>query len=448
MVEGVNIVILGGTGDLARKKLFPSLHNLYKKGELEDFHIFGTSRHAHSGEEYRRLIRENEEDGSGWREFCENIHFIQLDFYESEDFKKLDKRLDDYPGYRLFYLAAPPAHFEIITENLARNEMVGEESKVVYEKPFGTDLESARKLNKHITESFSEDQVYRIDHYLDKELVENVSVLRFTNTVIEPIWRNDFIDHVQIYASEDFGIDGRGEFYDEHGVIEDFFQSHLLQLLALTAMQEPEKFNAQSIRDEKVNALRDVEVKGVIRGQFIGYTEEEGVEENSETETLAAVELEVANEKWEGIPFYLMSGKELEEEKAEIYIRFKNTPCKLFEGVCQLNPNELVISIKPDETIYFTVNTKVPGEMATEANKMEFCYSCKHGPETSEAYENLLLGVMEGDQRAFVREDEIEEQWKITESVPRPKVFRYEPGQFPEELREFLRRDGRDWHNI
>jgi len=444
--SNVTFVILGGTGDLAKKKLLPSLFNLYKKGRLKNFDVIGTSRNDLSTEEYRCQVGVNIEEEDGWDEFRRNIRFAQLDFYNSEDYRELQDEIMECSDHRLFYLATLPQHFDVITDNLAERDLVNEDSKVLYEKPFGDNLSSARELNRTIGELFEEDKIYRIDHYLDKELVGNMAILRFSNSIFEPILNSTYVDHVQIIASEDFGIESRGGFYDSYGAFKDFFQSHLLQLLSLVAMSPPDRLDAKCIRDEKVKSLRRVEVQDLIAGQYEGYPNEEGVKEDSNTETLVAAKLGINGPNWEGVPFYLISGKNLVRKYAQIYVHFKQTNHDSVTEEEKTAPNALVISIQPDKGIYFTINTKVPGEIRSEPARMEFCHACHHGPNTPSAYENLLTQAMAGDQRSFIRYDEIEEQWKIVDRAELPEPFKYEPGKIPREVKDFIK-DGR-WNDL
>ncbi|MBS3787663.1 glucose-6-phosphate dehydrogenase [Candidatus Bipolaricaulota bacterium] len=443
--NGVTFVLLGGTGDLARKKLLPSLYNLYKKGKLGEFDIIGTSRHDLSREEYVRHVGVNIDKHETWDEFKENIRFAQLNFYNPEDYEVLQEKLLGCGDERLFYLATLPQHFDVINDNLSSHDLVNETSKVLYEKPFGDDLKSAKELNRSINELFPEKNIYRIDHYLDKELVANLSILRFSNSIIDPILSAEYVDHVQIIASENFGVEERGGFYDRYGAVKDFFQSHLLQLLSLVGMSTPEKLDSRCIRDEKVRALRGVDILDTITGQYEGYRGEEGVDEDSTTETLTAVRAALNRPRWQGVPFYLLTGKNLAKKYSQIYVQFdKNNQSSMSSN--GTIPNSLVVSIQPDRGIYFVINTKVPGGIGTEPAKMEFCHTCHHGPNTPSAYENLFSQALAGDQRSFIRYDEIEEQWRIVDGMEIPEPITYEPGEVPEEVQNFIQ-DG-EWHGL
>ena len=442
----LTFVILGGTGDLARKKLIPSLFKLYRDDDLGQFDIIGTSRDDLSREEYLRRVGVALKGEEEWDSFKANIRFAQLDFYNSGDYLGLKEEVLDCSDNRMFYLATLPRHFDVITDNLARHDLVNEKAKVLYEKPFGDDLRSAKKLNESIGKLFPEEKIYRIDHYLDKELVGNLSILRFSNSIVEPLLKSNYVDHVQIIASEDFGVGERGEFYDNYGAVKDFFQSHLLQLLSLVGMDAPDRLDARCIRDEKVDALKKVEISDTLLGQYRGYREEDGVAEDSNTETLVAVRAGIDSSRWDGVPFYLLSGKNLMKKYAQIYIQFDQSDHDTLLGRDGTVPNSLVVSIQPDRGIYFKINTKVPGRIKTEPAKMEFCHACHHGPNTPSAYENLLSQAIAGDQRSFVRYDEIEEQWRIVEGMQKPEPFSYRPGRVPAEVKAFIQNGV--WHGL
>ncbi len=444
--NSATFVILGGTGDLAKKKLIPSIYALFRDGALDEFDVVSTSREEMSDEDYVSIVENNVEKTEGWEEFCQHLHFVRLNFYEDGDYSHLKKVLGNCERRKLFYLATLPQHFQTITHNLASHDLVTDYDKVIYEKPFGDDLGSARELNDTIRKVFPEERIYRIDHYLDKELVENITVLRFANSIVEPIWCSKYIDHVQIIASEDFGVEGRGEYYDKYGAIRDFFQSHILQLLALTTMSRPGQFDAKCIRDEKVKALSKVKVLDAIRGQYEGYLQEDHVARDSSTETLAAVKLGLDGRRWDGVPIFTLFGKNLADKYAQVYVQFKRTEQRFSGGRINHSPNSLVVSIQPDQGIYFTLNTKVPGEMRTTESEMNFCYTCHHGPNTPRAYENLLIQAVRGHQRSFVRSDEIEQQWRIVEEIEDQEPFKYEKGQIADQVRDFI--GERRWHDL
>jgi len=318
----------------------------------------------------------------------------------------------------------------------------------VFEKPFGEDLKSAKKINKVITSLFTEKQIYRIDHYLGKELVQNIIIARFTNTILEPLWSHTYIDHVQIVMTEDFGVEGRGNFYDNYGALKDVVQNHLLQLVALSSMEAPKNLGEKYVRDEKVKILKAISITDVVLGQYAGYTKEKGVKKNSKTETFAAIKLFINNKRWQKVPFYIITGKNMDKRLAGIYVQFKQAPCLLFSGVCNFIPNYFRIQIQPDEGFYMQLNAKAPGKAGITPVKMDFCHACVFGPNTPEAYENLLLDVLKGDQSTFVRSDEIEEQWKIIDKITRKnlKVQEYKKGSYPEAARKMIEKDNRYWN--
>lgn len=369
-----------------------------------------------------------------------------MDFNDSAAYAKLSKLLKDIEknnnliGNRVFYFATMPHHFEVISRNFANHRIVPDKKKIksfsdvpwhklVYEKPFGYDLTSAKNINKYITQIFDEQQIYRIDHYLGKELVGNIAMIRFTNRVFEPLWNNEHIDSVSINISENIGVEARGAFYDSYGALKDMVQSHMLQILALVAMEAPKRLAANFIRDAKANVLKKIDVEQVVLGQYDGYLQEKDVKLNSKTETFAALCLKVNNNRWGGVPFYLKTGKFLNKKEAFIEITFKRVECLL--DFCPSQPNSLKIKISPDEGFYLGLNVKVPG-VANEVVpvSMDFCHSCLFGPNTPAAYQILLSDVIMGDQSAFVRSDEVEISWKILKQIDlkKTRLHVYEKG--------------------
>ncbi len=420
---------MGGTGDLAVEKLIPALHTLRTEGH--EIEVIGTSRHAYGLDGYLDLLDDKIE--GDWSALRDHIGFCQLDFYDDAGYRRLDEQLGDTENV-IFYLATLPTHYDTVTEGLVEHDLLGNRI-IAYEKPFGDDLEHAQRLNSLLQDLVPEEQVFRVDHYLSKDLVENMSVFRFANVFLEPIWNSLYIDHVQIVASEDFGVDDRVEYYDKYGAIRDVVQSHLIQLLALTAMEEPDSLSADDIRDEKHAVLANAEIADGVLGQYEGYPED------SDTETFAALEVDVDNERWQDVPIYLLAGKELEKKQTHIYVEFKNLPCKLFEGVCPLYPNGLVVDIQPGNAITLRMNTK-SDDGRVETSALEY-----KEEERTDAYENVFRELLRGDQRSFVRYDEIEEAWRIVDEYDRPEPFTYERGAVPEDARAFLP-DGHSWHDI
>jgi glucose-6-phosphate 1-dehydrogenase len=456
------IIILGVTGDLTRKKLIPAIYNLQFNKKLEDFAIIGIGRRDFKTDELLNDFRALVENTSGktWNRFRERFYYFRTNFYDESKFKDLGdfvksvEQKSRLSGNRLFYLATMPQHFQAIVHSLSKYKLVEQKdgwARVVFEKPFGEDLASARKLNSYLKKVFEEKQIYRIDHYLGKELVQNITALRFTNTILEPLWNKDYVDHVQIILSENFGIEERGVYYDRYGALKDVVQNHMMQLLCLVAMEAPFKLGGEYMRDEKVKVLKsigDIDRENVVLGQYEGYREEPGVREDSNTETLVALKLYVDNERWRNVPFYLITGKKMKDKVTSIYVQFRQPPCLLFDGVCDFLPNYLVIQIQPEEGFYLQLNAKSPGKFDVSAVKMDFCHKCTFGPNTPEAYENLLLAAINGDQSVFIRSDEIEEAWRVIDKITKkkPALYPYRLGSYPEQVKKLIEKDKRCWH--
>jgi glucose-6-phosphate 1-dehydrogenase len=448
------LVIFGATGDLARRKLIPAIYNLWTAGFLpQDIAVLGVARRDVGETRFREdmceALKAHSRTGHGDSEACDpfvrNIHYQPLQFDDDSGYAALSERLEEIeserklPGHRLFYLATAPDSFAPIVEQLRAAGMVramGEErwSRVVVEKPFGHDLASARALNARLLGVLHEDQIYRIDHYLGKETVQNIFAFRFGNSVFEPLFNRKYVDHVQITMAETVGMEGRrGAFYDGAGALRDVLQNHLLQLLALIAMEPPASFNAKEIRDEKVKVLTSVGLpKGdplptwLVRGQYgaaadaPGYLEEEGVASGSTTETYVALRCHVDNWRWAGVPFYVRTGKRLEKRVTEIAVQFRRPPLHFFErlGVMRPEANTLVFRIQPDEAISLRLSTKPPG-MAFDIRPvdMDFVYDATFHEELPDAYERLILDALRGDSTLFMRADEIESAWRIATDI-------------------------------
>jgi glucose-6-phosphate 1-dehydrogenase len=438
-------IIFGATGDLSKRKIIPAIYQLLKDKFLKNFAILGLSFDDTTAKETlsksRKFIKNIDEQK--WQKLGEVYHYLQMDFHDTAKYSILHqtiKNIEDkhnLSGNRLFYLATMPNHFSDISNYLAKNDIAykctfPEEKpwyRVVYEKPFGNSLASSQKMNAAIKKVFCESQIFCIDHYLGKELIGNIALSRFTNKVLEPLWNRDHIDEVQIVLSETIGIEERGVFYDRYGVTKDMLQSHMLQMLALIAMEQPKKLTAQDIRNEKVKVLEKTMVKGVVKGQYEGYRQEKNVSPQSTTDTFVAAQLNINNERWRGVPFYLKTGKFLDKKETSIYIKFKKVDCLL--TACPSLSNYLAFKISPNQGLYLGLNSKIPGTMKEVTPvKMEFCHNCLFGPNTPEAYETLLSDVITGDQSAFVRSDEIELSWKITEEVESiaQRLFPYKKG--------------------
>ncbi len=476
--SSVTLVIFGASGDLTRRKLVPALYNLFRKGRLpEDFRIAGTSRTPYSHAEFRQRMQTGVEEFAGvdiepktWEAFASKIFYLPGNLKEREDYEMLSQKLAELEGEeanRIYYLAIAPEYYAITIHKLGESGMAKETTgwrRVVIEKPFGHDLASAHELNEIVHSAFTEDQVYRIDHYLGKETAQNILFFRFANTIFEPIWNRNYIDHIQISVAETVDVGHRADYYDRAGVLRDMFQNHILQLLALVTMEPPISFTADAVRDEKLkilSALRPITGESVaahtVRAQYQGYCDAEGVTKYSQTPTYAALRLFIDNWRWQGIPFYLRSGKALQAKKSEILIQFQCPPLLMFnlDPASEMSPNLLVISIQPDEGIHLKFEAKVPDSaQRTRSVNMDFHFRSSFGNERlPEAYERLLLDAIIGDASLFIRSDEIEKAWQFIdpilegwETTNSPDLVDYEPGSWgPREADELIAKDGRAW---
>jgi glucose-6-phosphate 1-dehydrogenase len=445
MPEPCILAIFGATGDLTRRKIFPALYALAVRKLLpEHFAILGISRTAQSSEEFvahmEEAVREfgrDEFSPSVWEELASRTRYVGTDYADEGDKDKLTACLTEMDeefetrGNRVYYLAVPPAAMPILVEGLGPRRTTTGWVRLIVEKPFGRDLASARELNQLLQQHFTEDEIFRIDHYLGKETVQNMLALRFANGIFEPIWNRQFIDHVQITVAESIGIGSRAGYYEQAGAIRDIFQNHLLQLVALTAMEPPTDFTAESVRNEKVKVLKALVTPGpksVVRGQYglgfiegepvPGYRQEQGVAPDSNTETYVAAKLYVDNWRWADTPFYVRTGKRLPRRETTIAIQFKRAPHPPFEDLTELRPNVLFAHIQPNEGVALGIGAKVPGEgMRVRTVHMEFLYGGAFRVELPEAYERLILDTMLGDPTLFTRADEIEEQWAIVDAI-------------------------------
>ena len=479
------LVIFGASGDLTKKKLFPALYSLAFRRLLPDkFAIVGVARTTESDEEFKARMKEavqqhgrDEFREEAWDALTDGLRYIATDFADERGEDELAQTLAELDeergtgGNRVYYLAIPPSVFPTVVDALGRRRSAEGWTRLIIEKPFGHDLESARALNAEIQKHFTEEEVFRIDHYLGKETVQNMLALRFANGIFEPIWNRQFVDHVQITVAESIGIEGRAGYYEQSGAIRDIFQNHLLQLLAITAMEPPIDFTADSVRNEKVKVLRALHTPGpksVVRGQYgrgfvegeevLGYREEEGVDPRSMTETYVAAKLYVDNWRWADTPFYVRMGKRLARRETTIAIQFKRAPHPPFEdgaGEEGLRPNVLLIHVQPNEGVSLAIGAKVPGQGLTiRTVHMDFLYGGAFREGLPDAYERLILDAMLGDATLFTRSDEIEEQWALVDAIvsfwqrERISFPNYPAGTWgPSASDELMRRDGRSWRS-
>jgi glucose-6-phosphate 1-dehydrogenase len=488
------LVLFGATGDLAHRKVIPAMYHLWRTNLLpHEFVLLAVGRRPFDDDAFREEIRKSLDqfsrvlplDEPVWRSFSERIRYHRLDFADPGGFDGLTSTLDELDesegtrGNRLFYLATQPSQFAEIVGQLGRVGLDHERHddgwrRVVIEKPFGHDLDSAKRLNREVGKVFRESQVYRIDHYLGKETVRNLLVFRFGNGIFEPLWNRRYVDHVQITVAESIGIENRGAFYEQTGAVRDVLQNHLLQLVSLVAMEPPATFQADPLRDEKVKVLRAIGTHPadtsteVVRGQYgpgwvaaqavPGYRQEPDVDPESETETYVAARLTIDDWRWSGVPFYVRTGKRLPKRSTEIAIQFRAVPHHLFrDTAAEPDANLLAIRIQPDEGIMLRFGAKVPGlGLNVRSVTMDFTYGSAFSVDSPDAYETLILDALQGDASLFTRADEVEEAWGIVDpyidawaNSPPPDVPNYEAGTWgPAEADEMLAREGRRWRRI
>jgi glucose-6-phosphate 1-dehydrogenase len=481
------MVLFGVTGDLSRKKVMPAIYDLANRGLLPPgFSLVGFARRDWADQDFAQIVHESVKQHARtefreevWRQLAEGFRFVPGDFNDDMAFDTLRRTIEELDeargtgGNHAFYLAIPPSFFDDVAGQLKEHGLAeprpGSWRRVVVEKPFGHDLESARQLNDILGQVFDSGSIFRIDHYLGKETVQNILAMRFANNLFEPIWNSNYVDHVQITMAEDVGIGGRAGYYDGVGAARDVIQNHLLQLMALVAMEEPVSFDAESLRVEKLKVLASVSLPrrldlATARGQYtsgwaggqqvIGFCEEEGIRKTSTTETYAAVRLDVETRRWAGVPFYLRTGKRLGRRVTEVAVVFKRAPHLPFSATAteELTPNTLVIRVQPDEGITIRFGSKVPGTaMEIRDVNMDFAYGGSFTESSPEAYERLILDVLLGDPPLFPRHEEVEQSWKILDPIldhwaKKGQPEKYDPGTWgPAGADAMLARDGRAW---
>ncbi len=462
MINGT-IIIFGASGDLSVRKLIPALYHLAKRGSLGLVAIIGVAFEDVTAQVVLERARSHikDFDETAWNYIEKHFYYHRLNFTHLDDYELLARftqsveQQHSLSGNRLIYLATAAYFYCQITEYLGQSGIVVKKQvgalpwqRIVYEKPFGKDIQSAHEINECIKQWFEESQIYRVDHYLTKELVNNIALLRFTNIVFEPIWNNKYIEQVHIVLSEISSVGNRGAYYDHYGALRDVVQNHMLELLALVAMEAPEKLSGDFTRTERVKVLEKVHMVDGILGQYDTYTQEPSVPADSKTETFAALHMKVENDRWKGVPFYLKTGKCLDKDEVAIHIKFKQVQCLLTKN-CPSDSNWLTIRMSPDAMFILTLNAKKPGssdELMTVA--MEFCHSCLYATVTPDAHEVLFEEIAAGEQSASVRFDEIEAAWKVIDAVyaKHLPLYQYKPATVgPDELKEFCTRHALQW---
>jgi glucose-6-phosphate 1-dehydrogenase len=484
------VVIFGASGDLTKRKLLPALFHLEQQGLLPvDFAVVGVARRdisaTFAADMQDGIIKGGgvENDDPKLKPFMDRVKYFTTNFDDDNGYAGLKTFLEGVDkdlgtkGNRLFYLAVAPEYFADVTQRLSRQGMTNPAAPswahVIIEKPFGTDLESAKKLNDEINAVLREDQIFRIDHYLGKETVQNILVFRFANALFEPVWNRNYIDHVEITAAESIGIEGRGPFYEKAGALRDVLQNHVMEVLSFVAMEPPDSFESDAVRTEKLKvwkAIEPIPITDTVRGQYgagtvdgkeaIGYRQEERVDPNSNTETFAAMKLQIENWRWAGVPIYIRAGKRLAKRVTEVTVTFKQPPLHLFKSndqTTKVQPNVLQLRIQPDEGIKLTFGAKIPGPTTNvKPVDMDFSYAENFGKSSANGYERLLLDAMLGDGTLFAHRDGVEATWALMtpileawEKTPAAGFPNYESGSWgPEAADDLLRRDGRKWHKL
>jgi glucose-6-phosphate 1-dehydrogenase len=489
-IKASNIVIFGGNGDLAWRKLLPAFFNLFSNGYMpKHFSIYAVHYEKMKEKDYEarmldgisQFSRNGKPRRSEWKEFSKHLFYFEGDFTAEDTFRRLEEKLSandaswQSRAVRLFYYSVAPRFIEVISLMISKFNLATDSNldRIIVEKPFGADLASAKELNELLAKHFREKQIYRIDHYLGKETVQNLLAFRFANIVYESIWNNNYIEHVQISVAEQIGVGNRGNYYEQAGALRDMIQNHLLQLVCVTAMEPPISLDAEEIRNKKADVLKAIRPfsknaisEDVVRGQYtegrvngkkqVAYRKEKGVNPHSFTETYVALKLYIDNWRWQNVPFYLRTGKSLHKTTSVIMIQFKNVPHNLFGSkiMADARPNQLIISIQPEMETTLLFHAKEPGvELKIKAVEMDFTYKESYEMEVPEAYETLLLDALKGDASLFMRADQVEEAWKIVNPIleawkkqPHPKFPNYEPGSWgPKAAETLINQQGCTW---
>lgn len=478
-MKNLIIILFGATGNLARTKLIPALYNMVAEKKLENFFLVGAAKDESSPQQLLAQAQPfiTNPDAQIIQTLLEKTRYHKTEFTQKSDFVSLEKFVSSlekkhgFEGNRLLYLATPPEFFCQVTDFSAQTGVMkkipsssisakgiprttSDKShhaichKIVYEKPFGRDFASAHEINTCVKKYFDESQVYRVDHYLTKEIVSNIAMIRFSNCVFEPLWNNRFVDSIQIILSEDLCVQERGRYYDRYGALRDVVQNHILELLALIGMEAPDSLVGDAVRQKRVDVLKNIKLVDGILGQYEGYTKETGVQPDSKTETFASLLLHVENERWSGVPFFIKTGKCLDKKETVIYIKFKQVDCLLTKG-CPMDSNFLKIQIDPISTFALSLNAKKPGTLdELFPVQMEFCHSCEFLALTPQEYEVILQEVIRGDTAISVRFDEIEEAWKLIDLAYGKKfpLYFYKKGSDgPDEVKAFAKKHGEKW---
>jgi len=455
-MENCLIILFGITGDLSKKRIVPAIYELLKDKDIKNCRILGIARrNITTGEilnESKSYIKNFEKDS--FDELKKNFNYFSLYFNDTkryEDLVTFIKEIEEKYNIknRVFYLSVSPEFYEPIISNIKKyglNKNKGF-NRIILEKPFGNNLASAKKLNTVLRNVFSENEIFRIDHYLGKDIVQDIITLRFTNKILKSIWNKDNISHIQIISTENYGIEGRGEYYDKFGAVKDFVQSHVVQLLALTTVDAPEKLSGEYLRNHKIKILKNIKIEEVVLGQYERYKNESKVDRNSKTETLAALKIFVNMKNWKGIPIYVIHGKQLKDKLTTIYVEFKHSECLMLDKKCYYEPNYLNLQIFPNEGFYLRLNSRNPFNDDIISVKMSYCHECIF-PGGSDAYKKLLKEVMKGNPLLFIRSDEVLEQWRIVEQIKKKTSHLqiYKKGKLPEKAFNLIKKDGLDWH--